>query len=66
MSGKESIPLSQDLGRAFLYVRYTADVSHQGPNNKMEMGDIDPAKVGKRLAQDVHLKQFGSSVGSRA
>jgi hypothetical protein len=65
MNGNESIPLSQDLGRAFLYVRYTADLSHQGPNN-MEMGDIDPARVGKQVAQDVRLKHFGSFVGSRA
>lgn len=65
MNGNESIPPSQDLGWAFVYVRYTADLSHQG-SNKMEMGDIDPAKVGKRLAQDVRLKQFGSLVGSRA
>jgi hypothetical protein len=70
------IPISQDLGRAFLYARYNADLSFDGLR-KMGLGDIDPKKVGqldsvdalgdlsrvgKKLAEEVTLKQFGPFV----
>ncbi len=75
VSGK-TIPLSQDLGRGFLYARYNAELSFEGLR-KMELGDIDPKKVsqldsvdaledlsrvGQRLAEEVKLEHFGSLV----
>ena len=74
-SGKP-IPLSQDLGRSFLYARYNADLSFDGLRN-MGLGDIDPKKVskldsvdaledlsrvGQKLAEEVKLDHFGSFV----
>jgi len=71
------IPLSQDLGRAFTYARYNADLSSPWLN-KMGLGDIDPSKVskldsvdymgdlrriGRRVGQEVKLEHFGSFVG---
>jgi hypothetical protein len=70
------IPLSVDLGRSFLYARYNAELSHQGLQ-KMGLGDIDAAKVGqldsvahiddlsrvgRKLAADVNVKEFGPFV----
>jgi|RhiMetdeSRZDD1v2_1073273.scaffolds.fasta_scaffold146956_2 hypothetical protein len=70
-------PLSQDLGRAFLYARYNLDLSSEGLHT-MGLGDVDPTKVGKldsvehiddlsrvgkRLAQEVRLEHFGPFVG---
>ncbi len=67
------IPVSQDLGRAFLYARYNAELSHEGLR-KMGLGDIDPGKVGrldsvdaledltkvgKKVAEEVKLEHFG-------
>jgi hypothetical protein len=75
-TGGTAIPLSQDLGRAFLYARYNADLSFDGLRN-MGLGDIDPKKVskldsvdaledlervGKKLAEEVTLEHFGSFV----
>lgn len=72
------IPLGQDLGRAFLYVRYNAELSHEGLH-RMGLSDIDPAKVGqldsvqhiddlgrvgRRLAEEVSLEHFGSFIPS--
>jgi len=74
-SGK-AIPLSQDLGRAFLYTRYNAELSFDGLR-KMGLGDIDPKKVskldsvdaledlsrvGQKLAEEVKLEHFGPFV----
>ena len=71
-----AIPLSQDLGRAFLYARYNADLSFEGLR-KMGLGDIDPRKVskldsvnaledlsrvGRKLAEEVQLEHFGPFV----
>jgi hypothetical protein len=55
-SGKEwmaapHIPLSQDMGRAFLYTRYNADLS-QDALNAAGLSDIDAHKVQKMDAVD--------------
>ena len=75
-TGGTAIPLSQDLGRAFLYARYNTELSFDGLRN-MGLGDIDPKKVskldsvdaledlsrvGKKLAEEVKLEHFGSFV----
>jgi predicted acylesterase/phospholipase RssA len=72
-----TIPLSTDLGRAFLYARYNAELTSPWLN-KMGMGEIDPSKVsqldsvdyindlrriGKRVAEDVKLAHFGPFIG---
>lgn len=71
-----AIPLSQDLGRAFLYARYNADLSFEGLR-KVGLGDIDPRKVskldsvdaledlsrvGRKLTEEVQLEHFGPFV----
>lgn len=75
-AGGNAIPLSQDLGRSFLYARYNADLNFDGLR-KMGLGDIDPknvskldsvdaladlSRVGKKLAEEVTLEHFGSFV----
>jgi uncharacterized protein len=70
-------PLSEDLGRAFLYARYNVELSSKCLND-MGLGGIDPSKVGKldsvdhmddlsrigqRLAQEVKIEDFGSFAG---
>ncbi len=72
----KAIPLSQDLGRGFLYARYNAELSFDGLR-KMGLSDIDPRKVsqldsvdaledlsrvGQKLAEEVKLEHFGSFV----
>lgn len=67
-------PLSQDLGRAFLYARYNADLSAKGLA-ALGLGNLDPEKVqkmdgvdqidnliaiGKAAAQEVNLDHFGA------
>lgn len=71
-----AIPLSQDLGRAFLYARYNAELSFDGLRT-MGLNDIDPkqvsrldsvdalddlSRVGRKLAEDVKIEHFGSFV----
>lgn len=72
----KTIPLSQDMDRAFLYARYNADLS--GPwLSKMGLGDIDPAEVsrldsvdyvddlrriGRKVGEEVKLEHFGPFV----
>jgi uncharacterized protein len=75
-AGGAVTPLSQDLGRAFLYARYNADLSSPWLNQR-GMGDIDPGKVsrldsvdyipdlrrvGKSVADEVKLEHFGPFV----
>lgn len=43
---RPAIPLTQDLGRAFLYVRYNADLSGTGLQ-RLGCGDLDGAQVAK-------------------
>ncbi len=67
-------PLSEDLGRSFLYARYDADISRRGLDT-MGFSDFDPAKVakldavdslpeltaiGKKVAEEVDVTDFGS------
>lgn len=75
----EPLPLSQDLGRAFLYMRYNALLN--GPwLNRMGLGEIDPIQVskldsvdyiedlrriGRRLGEEVQLEHFGPFVPER-
>jgi hypothetical protein len=71
------LPLSEDLGRAFLYARYNADLSSPWLN-KVGLGDIDPSKVskldsvdyiddlrrvGRRVGEEVKIEHFGPFVG---
>jgi len=71
------VPLSEDLGRAFLYARYNVELSSRSLN-ELGLGDVDPSKVGKldsvehiddlrrvgrRLAREVDLAHFGPFVG---
>jgi uncharacterized protein len=72
----ENKSLDQDLGRAFLYARYNANLSAEGLSN-LELPDIDPEKVqkldavdqmdnllkiGTAAARQIDLKHFGSFV----
>jgi len=72
----DPVPLSEDLGRAFLYARYNADLSSPWLN-KMGLEDIDPSKVskldsvdhigdlhriGRRVGEEVKLDHFGSFI----
>jgi hypothetical protein len=71
------VPLAKDLGRAFLYTRYNADLGREGLN-AMGLNDIDPeqvgqldsvkyvdalSRVGRRLAEEVRLEHFGPFIG---
>jgi uncharacterized protein len=44
--GAPMIPLSQDLGRQFLYVRYNADLSREGLD-RLGFPKVDPASIQK-------------------
>ena len=70
------IPLSQDLGRRFLYARYNADLSPEGLE-EMELSDIKPEhvqkldsieyigdlrEVGKKVAEEIKLEHFGNFI----
>ena len=74
------VPLSEDLGRAFLYARYNADLSRTGLD-AMGLNDVDPEKVGqldsvkaigdlsrvgRKVAEEVKLEHFGPFVESRS
>ena len=69
---RQPVPLSEDLGRAFLYARYNAELSQEWLAER-GLGRVDPAKVsqldsveyipdlirvGKALARDVKLEHF--------
>jgi uncharacterized protein len=66
------IPLSQDLGRRFLYARYNAELTSQWLNNR-GLGDVDPTqvaqldsvahvndlvRVGQAVADDIKIEHF--------
>jgi predicted acylesterase/phospholipase RssA len=68
------LPLEQDLGRAFLYARYNADLSQEGLD-RLGLSSMDPEKVqkldavdqmdnllriGKAAAAQISLEHFGS------
>jgi hypothetical protein len=69
-------PLAEDVGRAFLYARYNADLSQDGLR-AMGLPDIDPKhvgqldatdyipalrRIGKKAAEQVQREHFGSFV----
>jgi hypothetical protein len=71
------VPLAKDLGRAFLYTRYNADLGREGLD-AMGLNDIDPeqvgqldsvkyidalSRVGQRLAEEVRREHFGPFIG---
>jgi hypothetical protein len=58
------IPLDRDLGRAFLYARYNADLSAEGLS-ALGCGKMEPEKVQKLDAVDQvdNLFQIGLSAG---
>ncbi|MCI0434500.1 MAG: patatin-like phospholipase family protein [Gemmatimonadetes bacterium] len=75
-AGGNPIPLSADLGRAFLYARYNADISAAGLA-AMSLAEIDPGKVakmdavdqidnlraiGRKAAKQVRIADFGGFV----
>jgi uncharacterized protein len=72
------IPLTQNLGRAFLYARYNAELSRSGLD-ALGLADIDPDQVqkldsvqfipqlrsvGKKVAEQVRIEHFGSFIQS--
>jgi predicted acylesterase/phospholipase RssA len=74
--GGKMIPLSQDLGRRFLYARYNADLSREGldalglndikPKNVQKLDSVDYIpdlrKVGRKLAKEMKIEHFGSFI----
>ena len=72
----QRIPLDQDLGRKFLYVRYNAELTREGLD-KLGLNDVDPKEVSKldstdgmpdlkrigdEVAKQIRLEDFGSFV----
>ena len=70
------IPLDQDQGRNFLYLRYNAELTREGLD-KLGLNDVDPKEVSKldstdgmpdlkrigdELAKQIRLEDFGSFV----
>jgi len=74
-SGK-MIPLSQDLGRRFLYARYNADLSREGlealglndikPQNVQKLDSVeyidDLREVGRKVAEEIKIEHFGNFI----
>lgn len=73
----DKVPLSEDLGRQFLYARYNVELSSKCLG-EMGLGGIDPAavakldsvehiddlsRIGRRLGEEVSLAHFGTFVG---
>jgi hypothetical protein len=69
----EHLPISKDLGRAFLYARHNADLSAEGLK-ALGCGNMDPAKVqkmdgvdqienlltiGEKAGRNIDVKHFG-------
>lgn len=72
----EPLPLSRDLGRAFLYTRYQARLTKRGLEG-LGLGDIDAQavrsmaaidqmdnlqRIGRKVGEQVSLEHFGSFV----
>jgi hypothetical protein len=69
---RKDIPLSEDLGRAFLYARYNAELSEEwlkerglgkiNPDNVSKLDSVeyvpDLVRVGKALAREVKPEHF--------
>jgi len=64
--GGSEIPLTTDLGRAFLYARYDALLTKDGLTS-LECGDIDPAHVSMLDSVEYmkELDRVGCAVGAR-
>lgn len=62
----DKIPLSKDLGRAFLYSRYDAQLSEKGLAD-LGVSDADPKKVAKLDAVDAmgDLRRIGRAVAEK-
>ena len=62
----EHMPVSKDLGRAFLYARYNADLSAESLE-KLGCGEMDPEKVQKMdgVDQIENLLKIGLSAGEQ-
>ena len=60
----EQTPVATDLGRAFLYARYNADLSAEGLG-ELKCGDMDPEKVQKMdgVEQIENLLKIGKAAG---
>jgi hypothetical protein len=60
------VPLSQDLGRRFLYLRYDTELTQEGLE-KLGLGDIDPKLVSKLDSTDgmADLERIGEAVGAQ-
>ncbi len=70
------IPLSENLGRRFLYARYNADLSHDGlaamglqdinPQNVQKLDSIafieDLRRMGKKVAEEIRIEHFGEFI----
>ena len=72
----KKIPLTQDLGRAFLYARYDAALTRKGLDD-LGLKDFDPdavsqldavehveelIKIGEKVGEGVDLNDFGTFV----
>ncbi len=70
------VPLSQDLGRRFLYARYNADLSRKGLD-ALGLNDINPKhvqkldsiayiedlrRVGRKVAEEIRIEHFGDFI----
>ncbi len=75
-ANNKPIPLNQDLGRQFLYLRYEAELTREGLD-RMGLEDVKPElvskldstdgmtdllRIGEKLADQIDLKQFGGFV----
>lgn len=62
----QRIPLDQDQGRNFLYLRYNAELTREGLD-KLGLNDVDPKKVSKLDSTDgmPDLKRIGDEVAKQ-
>ncbi len=75
-ANNQPIPLDQDLGRQFLYLRYEAELTRKGLD-RMGLEDVKPElvskldstdgmadlmRIGEKLADQIDLEQFGGFV----
>ena len=76
----KTLPLSQDLGRRFLYARYNADLSRESLN-AMGLHDIKPRnvqkldsvryiddlrRVGRKVAEDIKIEHLAEAIHFRS
>lgn len=65
-SNHQPVPLAQDLGRQFLYLRYDAQLTREGLD-QMGLNDVDPKKVNKLDSTEgmADLLRIGEKVGEQ-